>query len=108
MKSNNIILSSDSSCQFEHPIEETYKKSSSILKKTNTWFTNYSERNAKLKNDSVQIYFAPSKNSKIIGRLKVDSKIHILDEVGNFYLVELANKKNEFYWIDKANVIIPK
>ncbi len=108
LKPNNIILSNDSTCQFEHSIEGAYKKSSPILKKTNTWFTNYTERNAKLKKDSVQIYFAPSKNAKIIGMLKIDSKIHILDEVGQFYLVELANKKNEFYWIDKANAIIPK
>lgn len=104
-KSNQIIIKQDSLCKFEHPIDGIYKKFTNNLKKTNTWFTEYTERATKLKRDSIPIFFAPSESAKIIGSLSIDSKIHILDEVANFYLIELNNKKNEFYWIEKKNAI---
>lgn len=107
-KVNQFQLIQSSACNYEHPINGVYKKTSPTLKKTTTWFTEYSERKGQIKSDSTTTYFAPCTSSKKLSSLKKDDNIRVLDDINGFYLIEISNKKNDFLWVQKKNVLLSK
>lgn len=103
-----IEVSQNNKCHEEFSLTEKYKKINNPMKTNSGLMLEYSEKNGVIKMDSCEIYFAPSLESNIIKTAKQDMKIKILDEVNGFYLIDILNKKNEFSWVQKKNVILSK
>lgn len=107
-RNNMIHISQNSKCTFDVLFTEKYKKNIKGIKKSNSWMTEYTEKNGIVNMDSAIVYDAPHLLSKRNGIFKKGTKIKILDEVKGFYLIESPLKQTDFCWTAKKNISLIK
>ena len=104
----SIIVKQDTGCQYEYTTAGTYKKTSHVIKRSPTMVINYTEKPARAKQDSLEVFVAPSLQAKSKVILCKENDIKIIDEFNAFFLIEHKKYKTEFMWVQKKNLLIPK
>ncbi len=95
-------------CKNDFSVEGKYKKLNTVLKKPNTWMTEYTEKSGVISTDSAVLYLAPHPEAKVLMNLPPDTSVKVIDEINGYYLIEIPKKKNEFMWTSKKNVKVAK
>lgn len=102
------IIAQDSLCNYEFNTSGTFKKTSSTLKRSPTMLLNYSEKPAKTTSDTIMAYLAPHIEAKTKSILCKDGDIKVIDEYKQFLLIEHKKYKQEFLWVLKKQILLPK
>ena len=105
---NSIVVKQDTGCTYEYTTAGTYKKTGAGLKRSPTMVINYTEKPARAKQDSLEVFLAPSLKAKSKVILCKENDIKIIDEFNAFFLIEHKKYKTEFMWVQKKNLLIPK
>jgi hypothetical protein len=101
-------LSQDSLCKYEFNTSGVYKKTSPIPKRNPTMLLNYTEKVAKSTTDTIIAYLAPHIEAKSKPIVCKEGDIKVIDEYKQFLLIEHKKYKQEFLWVIKKNILIPK
>lgn len=103
-----ISIKQNDTCVFEFSFNGIYKRNNQALKRNTTWMTEYSEKNAVIKLDSLILYNVPHYSSQNNVSLQKGTSVKVLDEYNGFYLIEINHKKTEFIWAPKKWVQLSK
>lgn len=103
-----ISIKQNDTCIFEFSLNGIYKKNNQALKRNTTWMTEYSEKNALIKSDSLILYNVPHYYGQNNVSLQKGTTVKVLDEFNGFYLLEINHKKTEFIWAPKKWVQLSK
>lgn len=105
---SKCLIKQDTLCKYEFNTSGMYKKTSNIVKRNATMMLNYTEKPARTTLDTLTAYVAPhaASNSKLL--VCKDGDIKVIDEYNQFLLIEHKKHKQEFLWVYKKHILLPK
>lgn len=108
MEKSKCIIQQDSSCKYEFNTSGIYKKTAAIPKRNATMLLNYIEKPAKTTSDTIIAYLAPHSEAKTKSIVCKEGDLKVIDEYKQFLLIEHKKYKQEFLWVYKKNILLPK
>ena len=106
--SGKCVIEQDTLCKYEFNTSGTYKRSATALKRNATMLLNYVEKPARTTSDTIMAYLAPHSDAKTKTIICKTGDIKVIDEYKQFLLIEHKKYKQEFLWVYKKNILLPK
>lgn len=107
-KTSTCLVVETTTCHSDFSASGRYKKIHSAVKKGSSFLPGIIQRTGFIVNDSTRCFQAPHRAASGTLLLNKQQQVEIIDEYNGYYLIELKSKKNEFLWVPKKNISLPK